>query len=68
MARIFTTDADIRHDVDRALQGAPGYPDDYDTDAIVGEIVERVGVECYADLPHDEFWQIVARHDESQED
>lgn len=64
MARIFTSDADIRADVDLALQGAPGYPDDFDIDGIVREIVERVGVEGYAALPHDEFWQIVARHDE----
>jgi hypothetical protein len=68
MIRTFTTAADVRHDVDRALQGSPGYPADYDVDGIVAEIIERVGVAGYADLPHDEFWQIVARFDRTRGD
>lgn len=67
MSRTFTTDADIRADVDQSLQGAPGYPADYDVPAIVREIVASVGVDGYATLPADEYWQIVRRHDRSQQ-
>ncbi len=51
------TDADIRHEVDQSLQGAPGYPDDYDIDGIVAEIVQLDN-----EPEHDEYWELVLRH------
>ena len=66
MARNFTTDADIRDDVDQALQGAPGYPADYDIDGIVREIIQTVGIDGYADMDETDFYAIVARHDSTQ--
>lgn len=66
MARTFTTDADIRDDVDQTLQGAPGYPADYDIAGIVREIVHTVGIDGYADMDEADFYAIVARHDSTQ--
>lgn len=64
MIRNFTTASDIRDDVRQALDASPEFAGDFDVDRIVREIIERVGVEGYATLPTEEFWQIVARHDE----
>lgn len=43
-------------EVDQSLQGAPGYPEDYDIDGILAEINGQ-------EVDHDQYWEIVSHHD-----
>lgn len=56
------TDQDMRNQVTTALAGSEG---DYDIDGIVSEIQEHFGTVPIDDVPHEDFWTIVAAFDAS---
>lgn len=60
------TAADIRREVEESLQGAPGYPADYDIGGIVAAIMKRYGRVSIESIGHDAYWALVAEHDRSQ--
>lgn len=66
--RTYTTDAGVRDMVVEALK-ASQVVDDYDIDAITGDLMEAADYDgrAFTNVPEgDEFWEIVARHDTTE--
>lgn len=56
------TDRDIKEYAIRTIRESGENVDDYDIDAIVTEI----GTDNPDEMPYEDFWNLVARHDRGQ--
>jgi hypothetical protein len=60
---ITITDRDMRDQVERSLEGWTGGPGSFDVPAIVEALQARYGLTHIDEIPSDDYWAIVEKHD-----